>query len=77
MLWCVACLFACLQVVLRGGLVAPWMAVPSLVAQLTDDLPETRATALKVRPQLLQNVALAVITHNIVLACLGVFRHAG
>jgi hypothetical protein len=36
------------QVVLRGGLVAPWMAVPPLVAQLTDELPETRATALKV-----------------------------
>jgi hypothetical protein len=37
-----------MQVVLRGGLVAPWMAVPPLVAQLTDELPDTRATALKV-----------------------------
>lgn len=37
-----------LQVVLRGGLVAPWDAVPPLVAQLTDELPETRTAALKV-----------------------------
>lgn len=39
----------CVQVVLRGGLVAPWDAVPPLVAQLTDELPETRAAALRVR----------------------------
>lgn len=44
----VVCCVCWLQVVLRGGLVAPWDAVPPLVAQLTDELPETRTAALKV-----------------------------
>ncbi|WIA08603.1 hypothetical protein OEZ85_008032 [Tetradesmus obliquus] len=37
-----------IEVVLRCGLMGPWDAGAPLVAQLTDDVPETRAAALKV-----------------------------
>eukprot|EP00879_Flechtneria_rotunda_P021854 GHRR01023045.1.p1 GENE.GHRR01023045.1~~GHRR01023045.1.p1 ORF type:complete len:588 (+),score=234.95 GHRR01023045.1:158-1921(+) len=37
-----------IEMVLREGLVAPWTAIAALVAQLTDEAPETRALALKV-----------------------------
>jgi hypothetical protein len=38
-----------MQVVLRCGLMGPWDAGAPLVAQLTDEVPETCAAALKVR----------------------------
>eukprot|EP00775_Hariotina_reticulata_P010526 gene10526-10686_t len=37
-----------IEVVLRGGLVAPWDAIPPLVAQLTDTAPDTRQAAHRV-----------------------------
>lgn len=37
-----------IEVVLKGGHVAPWTAVSPLVAQLTDEAPDTRQAALKV-----------------------------
>jgi hypothetical protein len=36
------------QVVLRCGLMGPWDAGAPLVAQLTDEMPETRTAALRV-----------------------------
>jgi hypothetical protein len=43
-----ALLLLVFQVVLRCGLMGPWDAGAPLVAQLTDEVPETRAAALKV-----------------------------
>jgi hypothetical protein len=37
-----------IEVVQRGGLTAPWLSVPALVALTTDPVPDTAAKALRV-----------------------------
>ena len=40
-----------IEVVQRGGLAAPWLAVAPLVALATDPVPETSAKAIKLLKQ--------------------------
>lgn len=45
-----------IEVVLRNGLVAPWTAIPSLVALATDPQPDVASKAVKVRHRATEKV---------------------